>query len=323
MYQQVANVLRDRIAYGIYPKDELLPPEMLLLSEFNVSRHTIREAMRMLVSEGLIERSPGRGTIVSPPSRTRGNWGIKSLNDLIGEFEESQIVVLKRASRTARRFPQIADILGTDRKSSMFLVQRIISVDDGPIALHTVFTHTKYSSRIPRQKIGQQAMIGLIEEHCRVQASRTRQIATAVTADAQTAKLLGVRVGSPMLLLKRIYTSSDDEPIQYSELLCRPDRYYHTVDFHRTDGAASNGAGAKDNRSKKPAGVPPVRSQARATRVIGAKLVPARTQSVKALSAEKLSTKTPPAKTSSAKKPSGKTPRAAARARARSPTTPS
>ena len=77
MYQQVANVLRDRIAYGIYPKDELLPPEMLLLSEFNVSRHTIREAMRMLVGEGLIERSPGRGTIVSPPSRTRGNWGIK------------------------------------------------------------------------------------------------------------------------------------------------------------------------------------------------------------------------------------------------------
>ena len=72
MYQQVANVLRDRIAYGIYPKDELLPPEMLLLSEFNVSRHTIREAMRMLVGEGLIERSPGRGTIVSPPSRTRG-----------------------------------------------------------------------------------------------------------------------------------------------------------------------------------------------------------------------------------------------------------
>ena len=56
MYQQVANILRDRIAYGIYPKDELLPPEMLLLSEFNVSRHTIREAMRMLVGEGLIER---------------------------------------------------------------------------------------------------------------------------------------------------------------------------------------------------------------------------------------------------------------------------
>ena len=150
MYQQVANVLRDRIAYGIYPKDELLPPEMLLLSEFNVSRHTIREAMRMLVGEGLIERSPGRGTIVSPPSRTRGNWGIKSLNDLIGEFKESQVAVLKRASISARRFPQIADILSTDRKSSMFLVQRIISVDDGPIALHTAFTHTKYVSRIPK-----------------------------------------------------------------------------------------------------------------------------------------------------------------------------
>ena len=76
MYEQVANILRDRISYGIYPKNELLPPEMLLLAEFNVSRHTIREAMRMLVDEGLIERSPGRGTIVSPSSAGSGNWGL-------------------------------------------------------------------------------------------------------------------------------------------------------------------------------------------------------------------------------------------------------
>lgn len=238
MYQHVANILRDRIAYGIYPKSELLPPEMLLLSEFNVSRHTIREAMRLLVGEGLIERSPGRGTVVSPTPRN-GNWGIKSLNDLVGEFSESQIVVLKRASSAARHFPEVADILGIKRNGSLFHIQRVMSAKEGPIALHRLFTHIKYSSRLPKDRIGKQTLIGLIEEHCGVVANRTRQVASAIAADAETAKLLGVRVGSPMLLLKRTYMSSDDQPIEYTELICRPDRYHQTVDFYRTDAPAA------------------------------------------------------------------------------------
>ena len=247
MYEQVANILRDRIAYGIYPKNELLPPEMLLLAEFNVSRHTIREAMRMLVNEGLIARSPGRGTMVSPASRASGNWGIKSINDLVGEFNESQIVVLKRAVVPTRSFPQIAELLRIRRNSSLFHIQRVMNMKEGPIALHRLFTHVKYSSRLPKEKIGHEPLIGLIEEHCRVQAFRTRQVASAIAADAEVAKLLGVRIGSPMLLLRRIYMSHDDAPIEYTELICRPDRYHQTVDFYRTD---SPRRGAKEMAEK-------------------------------------------------------------------------
>ena len=178
----------------------------------------------------------------------QGNWKKRLLERLHHQGFATLTDYLRQ--KPAVPYLEIADILGTDRKSTMFLVQRIISIDDAPIALHTVFTHTRYVSRIPREKIGQQAMIGLIEEHCRIQASRTRQIATAVTADAQAAKLLGVRVGSPMLLLKRIYTTGDDKPMQYSELMCRPDRYHHTVDFHRTDSVAGDGVGRFEGRSK-------------------------------------------------------------------------
>jgi len=65
----VADTLRRRIVTGEYEADELLPPEGTLMSTFNVARTTIRDAFRMLESEGLIvvRRGAGGGARVRPP----------------------------------------------------------------------------------------------------------------------------------------------------------------------------------------------------------------------------------------------------------------
>ncbi len=65
----VADTLRRRIVTGDYDADELLPPEGALMSTFNVARTTIRDAFRMLESEGLIvvRRGAGGGARVRPP----------------------------------------------------------------------------------------------------------------------------------------------------------------------------------------------------------------------------------------------------------------
>jgi GntR family transcriptional regulator len=246
MYEQIAGTLRDRIAYGVYPEGQMLPPEMLLLAEFNVSRHTIREAMKALVAEGLIERKAGRGTIVSPKSKTGGAWGVRSLNDLVGEFTESQIVVLKRTIISARSAPDVAALFDLRPTGSLFFIQRVIKLKPGPVALHRLYTLVRYASRIPKEEIGTKPLIGQIEEYCRVQAFRTRQVATATEADAEVAKMLGMRKGTAVLKLRRTYLSRDDEPIEYTELLCRPDRYEQTVDFYREPASTAT----KDARAK-------------------------------------------------------------------------
>src|SRR4029077_9303992 len=75
----VADTLRRRIVTGDYDADELLPPEGALMSTFNVARTTIRDAFRMLESEGLIvvRRGAGGGARVRPP-------GIGLLADYVG-----------------------------------------------------------------------------------------------------------------------------------------------------------------------------------------------------------------------------------------------
>src|SRR5215469_1033604 len=67
MWQQVADHVRDQILDGTYPAGQPLPSEEALAAEFGVSRPTIREGIKALVAEGLVQVTRPRGTIVLDP----------------------------------------------------------------------------------------------------------------------------------------------------------------------------------------------------------------------------------------------------------------
>jgi DNA-binding LacI/PurR family transcriptional regulator len=57
--------LRGEIRNGAYQPGQQIPPEMELAKTMGVSRGTLRQAMQVLVEEGLLERIPGKGTFLS------------------------------------------------------------------------------------------------------------------------------------------------------------------------------------------------------------------------------------------------------------------
>ena len=64
IYQQVAEILRARIASGELVAGRPLPSENALRQEFGISRGTARHAAALLVQEGLARTSLGRGHFV-------------------------------------------------------------------------------------------------------------------------------------------------------------------------------------------------------------------------------------------------------------------
>ena len=63
-YLQVADILTARIESGELPKEERLPSEQELMSEFEIGRSTARRAVGVLRDLGLVETVPTRGTYV-------------------------------------------------------------------------------------------------------------------------------------------------------------------------------------------------------------------------------------------------------------------
>ena len=65
MYRHIADDLRAKIATGELAPNDKLPTEGELSAEYEASRNTVREAIRRLTDEGLLESRPGQGTFVS------------------------------------------------------------------------------------------------------------------------------------------------------------------------------------------------------------------------------------------------------------------
>lgn len=79
-YLQIYRVLKDEMESGVFKHGELIPPEDQLAREFDVSRVTIRNALRRLQDEGYIERKRGFGTMVCySPESTRDERAVAVL----------------------------------------------------------------------------------------------------------------------------------------------------------------------------------------------------------------------------------------------------
>src|SRR6187431_2897974 len=82
-YAQIFNTLTKRMQAGQYPVDMRLPTESELCDEFGASRFTVREALRRLVDQGMVQRRQGAGSIVvSTTPQARYVQSLSSLNDL-------------------------------------------------------------------------------------------------------------------------------------------------------------------------------------------------------------------------------------------------
>ena len=96
-YRELAEKLRADIETGVYSVGRKMPTETVLQSMHNVSRHTVREALQILLADGLIYKVQGSGTYVSGRQQdTRGRYvrTIGSLDEII-VWPDTQTEVLE------------------------------------------------------------------------------------------------------------------------------------------------------------------------------------------------------------------------------------
>lgn len=104
--------LENMVVNDLVPGDKL-PPERVLAENLEVSRTTIREALRDLEQRRLVARTPGRGTVVQP----RSARATKLLEAIVDDPEEAHVAELRMLVE-----PQVAG-LAAERATSSDLLQ--------------------------------------------------------------------------------------------------------------------------------------------------------------------------------------------------------
>ena len=203
------------------------------MQEFGVSRHTVRAAVQELVSGGLVERFAGKGTFILRSQPAPGQWSIGSVEDFIDTSFVHTYNILDVAIAPASAHAAAAAVLGLSVDNQLFCIRAVRSSREGPYAYSYVYFPTHIGEKLPRHLFDKRPLILLVEEYCGLPALTVKQVASAEAASDEVSRHLDVSPGQPLLMLERTYFTRDGQPIEYTRIRYRPDRYQQTVKFMR------------------------------------------------------------------------------------------
>ena len=143
IYQQVADLLRERIMSGPLPPHTQLPSESELIDELGVSRVSARGAYNVLRAEGLVYSVRGRGTFVQErrpvarvaPSRYRAGRDPDGPDETAFTRDHQVDWDDYRLDRTFTEVPAtglVAELFGVDEGTPVLERQFVFYADDQP-----------------------------------------------------------------------------------------------------------------------------------------------------------------------------------------------
>lgn len=144
LYRLIAEDLRQQISSGRLKPGSPLPPEEKLKDKFAASRNTIRDAVKLLISLGLVETRPGQGTfVIDPPdplvttltaNRVTGMGGGEGVAYL-SEAKERNPRASRPCVESQMASAEIAARLGVDQGTALISrhQRRFISRQEQPV----------------------------------------------------------------------------------------------------------------------------------------------------------------------------------------------
>lgn len=240
-YALIAQALMDDIRRGRYALGDLLPPEINLCTQFDVSRHTIREAMRLLIQRGLVSRQRGIGTHVAAiEPHAHYTQSTASIADLPTYVEETRLVVKRLEDVIADE--ELADLLECPVGQRWLHAHgaRHVGRSREPIALTDVYVVAAYAGIKDAIGTAGVPVYSLIERQYGERVAEVRQRIDAIVIAPREAKALDVRPGSAALCITRRYLAASGALLEVAINLHPADRFSYTMSLHMNPCLAVN-----------------------------------------------------------------------------------
>lgn len=231
LYLQVKDILVKRIQNQTWRSNTLISTEQKLMEEFNVSRTTIRQAINMLVQEGLLEKRQGKGTVVKP-QKLAGNLG--RLKGFAEEVLEKGLVPNSKLLRS--RFTALLhhdkSMLQVSEEEKILIIERIRFADNMPIALERSCWPEEIGQILMNHDLNTAQYYEILESN-HIFLKRAHVKISAINATLHEADMLGIRGGEAMLEMTRLSFGLDDRPIEYTKTKYRSDQYHYDIEVTR------------------------------------------------------------------------------------------
>jgi GntR family transcriptional regulator len=225
LYFQIKQDIFRRIQSGEWKPNDLIPSERELCNIYTVSRGTVRQAISEMVFEGLLWRDQGRGTFVSKPKIK------KLLSRLTGFTEDMKELGMVASAKVIRLelFPageEIAQALKISEGQSVVLIERLRLADGEPIGLERAHLFFEGCKDLLSEDLTGSLYELLTRKFIKIPTEAEEQL-EAGACGIREAELLGIRMGDPVMLLRRTTFNQDMLPFEYVESVYKSGKYIY------------------------------------------------------------------------------------------------
>ena len=236
LYSQIVNIVKRNLSAGTLTAGELLPSEAELCRAFDVSRSTVRQAIGILESEGLVVRKQGRGTFVAEPKvrrRTENVYSFTSEISAMGMTPSSTLIEFDVIVPT----PDIIKVLQLKNpEERVYRFTRIRNVNGEPLILETSFYRCALYPNLTRELLETHSFYSLLYEAGVVPAHAVDSYEAVVIGRAE-GELLHCKPGSCGFSVQRRTFDAAGICYEFTQSLMRADRVKLDV-YLRKDGVS-------------------------------------------------------------------------------------
>jgi DNA-binding GntR family transcriptional regulator len=229
-YWDIANLLRRDIEKGRYKLGDRLPTEEQLLVAFDASRHSVREALRVLTEEGLLLRRPRAGsTVIARTAERHFTQRMASVQELLNYPNTTRKTLWSGYVQASH---ELAAILKCPVGANWFCLRSLrIPVGSAmPFCQTDIYIAPQFAGVTRHKKHLLIPVVDQIAELYGVQADSTDIEFSAGIMPKEVAQLLHVPLNSATLNVVRRYAGSDGKVFEVTISMHAAQRY--TYNFH-------------------------------------------------------------------------------------------
>lgn len=227
IYAQLANIIRQQIADGIFRPGDQLPSESQLCRRFSISPMTVRRSINLLVDQGVVSTAQGRGTFVKPLDLSTANFDLHELQDLFinGSMADIKLLDVRIVSADERAARKL-DIREGD---PAIYIRRLFSKDGQPIFYHRAYLIYDPTRPIVEAEMDVTSLQGLFMHADNSLLKRGLLSIESALVNPEEAELLDVPFPAAAFFLEHIFYDFDDQPISWGWFIFRSDRLRFTT----------------------------------------------------------------------------------------------
>lgn len=200
----------------------LLPTERDLAVRFEVSRETVRQALRELLLEGRLRRQ-GRGTVVAGP-KLEQPLSLASYTEGVrrqGRTPGRNLISLDRFPCP----PRLADETGLERGEPVWHMERVLLADDERMGVESTYVAVARVPRLDTDFDPDSSFYAYLRDRLGIEFGDADERIETVLATPREALLIGTPPALPMLLIHRISRDTAKRPLERVRTLYRGDRF--------------------------------------------------------------------------------------------------